>query len=228
VRRKLPRRSDIASPTQPIFPLGPFFPGYGLFGFGDSFFGYGYGFGSGLGINPGCDPSSLSGCDAGGMGDTYGYYTNDDFDSSDGASSPDSGNSANDAGNAASVVSNPATSDEQAAAQSEAQPPVEDVVNIWQDPPAPPAIKRDQFAAEKSLVVLYLNDGSVYAVTNCWVAGGKLHYHASYGGENSLELSALDLQRTVNANAARGVDFTLRPTPSAPESAPQNPAQQPN
>ena len=90
-------------------------------------------------------------------------------------------------------------------------------------PPAPPATKRDQFAAERSLVVLYLNDGSVYAVTNCWVAGGKLHYEASYGGENSLELSALDLQRTVNANAARGVDFTLRPAPSARENAPQNP-----
>jgi hypothetical protein len=206
VRRKLPHRPDIASPAQPIFPLGPFFPGFGLFGFGDSFFGYG--FGSGLGIDPGCDPSSLSGCDAGGMGDAYGYYTNEGFDS------PDSANTADSTGSAANAGSNPAGSDSPGAAQADAQPPAEDVVNIWQDPPAPPAIKRDQFAAEKFLVVLYLNDGSVYAVTNCWVAGGKLHYEASYGGENSIELSALDLQRTVNANAARGVDFTLRPAPA--------------
>jgi hypothetical protein len=199
VESKLPRRPVIANPMlplQPVFPGGGFFPGFGLFGFGDSFFGFGYG--SGLGISPGCDPSMDSGCgrDVGG----YGYYTNDDFDAS----------------------ASPATTDSDSApdAQAAVQPPDQDVVNIWQDPPTPPASKPDEFAAMKSLVVLYLHDGSSYAVKNCWVAGGRLHYEASYGGENSLDLSALDLQRTVNANAARGVDFTLRPAPQAPPSQP--------
>jgi hypothetical protein len=41
-----------------------------------------------------------------------------------------------------------------------------------------------------------------------------LHYVTSYGGENMIDESRLDLQRTVNENAARGVDFTLRPEPA--------------
>jgi hypothetical protein len=101
-----------------------------------------------------------------------------------------------------------------------AQPLDDQIENTWQDPPTDSANMADEIAAEKSLVVLYLNDGSVYALTNYWVAGGKLHYETSYGADHSLDLGELDLQRTVNANAARGVEFTLRPAPEPTKAAP--------
>jgi len=107
-----------------------------------------------------------------------------------------------------------------------AQPLGDQIENVWQDPPTDSASMADEIAAEKSLVVLYLNDGSVYALTNYWVAGGKLHYETSYGADNSLDLGELDLQRTVNANAARGVEFTLRPAPEPKKAAPE-PSQAP-
>jgi hypothetical protein len=106
------------------------------------------------------------------------------------------------------------------------QPLGDQIENVWQDPPTDSASMADEIAAEKSLVVLYLNDGSVYALTNYWVAGGKLHYETSYGADNSLDLGELDLQRTVNANAARGVEFTLRPAPEPKKAAPE-PSQAP-
>jgi hypothetical protein len=68
--------------------------------------------------------------------------------------------------------------------------------------------------AQQPYVILYLKDGSNYAVSDYWLAGGKLHYVTSYGGENEIDESQLDLQRTVTENASRGVDFTLRPEPA--------------
>ncbi|MFZ3330101.1 MAG: hypothetical protein WA197_05690 [Candidatus Acidiferrales bacterium] len=79
--------------------------------------------------------------------------------------------------------------------------------------------------SQQPYVILYLKDGSSYAVSDYWLAGGKLHYVTSYGGENVIDESQLDLQRTVNENATRGVDFTLRPEPAGNgETAPAGPA----
>jgi len=66
-------------------------------------------------------------------------------------------------------------------------------------------------AAKHVTAVLYLKDGSSYAVTDYWLADGKIHYVTSYGGENTVDQSDLDLQRTVNENAQQGLTFTLRP-----------------
>ncbi len=63
------------------------------------------------------------------------------------------------------------------------------------------------------LAVIVLRDGTQYEVSDYWISGGKFFYITSYGGENSIPLEQLDWQRTVDANAARGVEFTLRPTP---------------
>jgi hypothetical protein len=63
--------------------------------------------------------------------------------------------------------------------------------------------------------LIYLADGTNYAVTSYWLAGGKLHYLTSYGAEDSVPIGQIDLQRTVDANAAQGVQFTLRPAPAA-------------
>ncbi|MGH9740324.1 MAG: hypothetical protein ACRD4X_17315 [Candidatus Acidiferrales bacterium] len=62
--------------------------------------------------------------------------------------------------------------------------------------------------------LIYLADGTNYAVANYWLAGGDLHYVTSYGAEDAMPIGQIDLQRTVDANAARGVQFTLRPTPA--------------
>jgi hypothetical protein len=36
----------------------------------------------------------------------------------------------------------------------------------------------------------------------------------NYGGESTLNMDELDLQRTVNENARRGINFSLHPNPS--------------
>ena len=70
---------------------------------------------------------------------------------------------------------------------------------------------RTDSAPQQTYVLLYLMDGSSFAVSDYWLADGKLHYVTSYGGENAVDESRVDLQRTVDENAARGVGFTLRP-----------------
>jgi hypothetical protein len=89
-----------------------------------------------------------------------------------------------------------------------------------QSPQEPPSIyvpapesSREEAGTKKASVVLYMKTGSAYAVTDYWIADGKLHYRPSYGGENTIEMDGLDLQQTVDVNAKSGVNFTLRPQP---------------
>ena len=63
-------------------------------------------------------------------------------------------------------------------------------------------------------VLLYLKDGTTYAASDYWLQDGQLHYIVNYGGESTLDMDELDLQRTVNENARRGVNFSLHPNPS--------------
>jgi hypothetical protein len=76
-------------------------------------------------------------------------------------------------------------------------------------------------------VVLYLTDGTVYVVEDYWVADGRLHYKTSDGAENVMEMNQLDLQRTVDVNASRGVDFTLRPARDSTKAPDQSPSANP-
>ena len=62
-------------------------------------------------------------------------------------------------------------------------------------------------------VLLYLTDGAMYAATDYWIEGGKLHYVVNYSGEEAVGLDELDLQRTVDENAKLGVRFVLKPSP---------------
>lgn len=82
----------------------------------------------------------------------------------------------------------------------------------WQS--APDNSSQGGASTPQPYVVIFLRDGSSYAVSDYWLAGGKLHYVTSYGGENSVDANQLDLQRTVNENAGNGVTFTLRPAPA--------------
>jgi len=78
-------------------------------------------------------------------------------------------------------------------------------------------------ASQQGQVLLYFKDGTVYEASDYWVADGRLHYVTASGAEYSSELNDIDIQRTVDENAARGISITLRPAPiSRP---PQDPSQ---
>jgi hypothetical protein len=70
-------------------------------------------------------------------------------------------------------------------------------------------------------VLLYFKDGSVFSVASYTVSDGRLHYVTGYGHKNDVSVDQLDLQKTIQANAARGVAFTLTPaSPGAGSSSP--------
>lgn len=220
-----PNRSGLTAATvQPRGHLGPRYPYYPYWyspyyfgGFGFGFFGgFGYGCGSpfwggfGWGANScfaGCDP--FWGCGYGAFGG-YGYF--DNYDSSNevppgsdyqvfsgGANSPGGDQSAADDSSNGSITNGNSPEDTGLAA---------DESNANEDQP----------------FVLYMKDGSSYAVTRYWVEGGMLHYVTNYGGENSVALDQLNVQETVDQNAALGHVFTLAPAPGTttePESSPQ-------
>jgi hypothetical protein len=192
-------RSAIASPPHvpilPRRPIGfqPFFPFYPYPGFG-----FGFGFAGGFGFDGfgQCDP--FWGCYGygygnGGGGIGYGYYG--------GSFSGDNGYGA----------------DLSYSGSPDASPSQEPNPSLYAQAPETSQEQRTATAGptEKHVAaVLYLKDGSSYAVTDYWLADGKVHYITSYGGENAVDQNDLDLQRTVNENAAQGLTFTLRPSPT--------------
>jgi hypothetical protein len=176
--------------SQNVFHHHVYYPYYPY-----GFYPYGYGFGFG------CDP--WWGCPAGfGYGFGYGAgfgYGGGDLGYYSGA--PDYGGS-----DMNFNATTPSSSPEDMGAP-------EDHAGDWQDAPADNSQQNN--ANAQPYAVLILRDGSSYAVSDYWLAGGKLHYVTSYGGENSIDANQLDLQRTVNENALRGVTFTLRPAPGS-------------
>jgi hypothetical protein len=77
-------------------------------------------------------------------------------------------------------------------------------------------------ATSRPTVLLYLKDGTTYAASDYWLQDGVLHYIVNYGGESTLNMDELDLQRTVNENARRGVNFSLHPAPSSVDPQPSS------
>jgi hypothetical protein len=75
-------------------------------------------------------------------------------------------------------------------------------------------------AASTPTALIYLKDGTTYAASDYWMQNGRLHYTVNYGGEGTLNMDEVDLQRTVDENARRGVRFSLKPYPSTVNSAP--------
>jgi hypothetical protein len=65
--------------------------------------------------------------------------------------------------------------------------------------------------SEQPATLLQLRDGSMYGLEAYWVENGQLHYTTTYGGQNSLELDRIDLEKTVQLNAERGIQFELHP-----------------
>ena len=173
------------------FPRGPGGRGIGFFGGGcfDGFFpglcGAGFWWGPGLAWGTGCDPDW--GCEG------YGYFNGDNYDVSGGYDSQGI----------------------DSARPEEFGPfvyrglPGDDA-----DRDAGSAGSAERRALLRPTVTIYLKDGSSYGVTDYWMADGNLHYVTTYGGENSISVEQLDLQKTVDENAGRGVNFTLYNEPA--------------
>jgi hypothetical protein len=178
-----------------------FGPGFGFFGNGfgcDPFWGWGFdqGFGcNGFGYGYGLG--------YGGPGYGYGYNSGVGY------------GAGNDNSSSVSASPNDSTADTSD----------DSATSTWQNPPADNSDSRQQSAAPAPVATLiYLKDGSIYEVMSYWLDAGKLHYITNYGGENAVDMSDIDLQRTVDENARRGADFTLRPAPAAPAQGEASPA----
>jgi hypothetical protein len=173
--------------------------------FFDPFFPFGFGFGSpfGFGFGFGCDPLWNWDCPLGyGFGYGAGFGYGGDFGYYGGATGM--GYAGGSDMNFELNGTEPSAGEDMSSPQGNA--------GEWQN--APDNSSQADVANAQPYVVIFLRDGSSYAVSDYWLAGGKLHYVTSYGGENSVEANQLDLQRTVNENAAHGVTFTLRPVPA--------------
>lgn len=59
--------------------------------------------------------------------------------------------------------------------------------------------------------VLYLKNGQVHLLTNYRVEDNTLHYRTADGSENTFNIDEIDVQKTTDVNASRGVSFTLHP-----------------
>jgi hypothetical protein len=180
---------------------GPYgYLGYGFgcdpfFGFNYSFgcngFGYGYGYGGGYGAY---------------YGSGYGYNSGYDDISNTVDTSPDEGYG---------PYSSPNLSQDNWSAPANGDSSSSDTGSsngVGEAPAATPA-------PAPAATTIWLKDGTSYEVMSYWLDAGKLHYITNYGGETSIDLSQLDLQRTVDENAFRGANFTLRPAPATPAPA---------
>jgi hypothetical protein len=211
-------------PHRVFLPPAPviFVPAFEFFGPG--FFGNGFGCDPfwGFNFNPVYDPAF--GCNGFGYGFGYGgfgyggYYGSGygyNFGSgygNSGYSSPDNGASYDWKSDSSGEygpfsVAGPPSDD------SRSTPP-----SLQQSPDSAAGNESTSTAAAPvpSSTAIYLKDGSSYDVMSYWLDAGKLHYITNYGGETTIEMDQLDLQRTVDENAQHGVTFTLRPAPAAP------------
>jgi hypothetical protein len=209
------------NPPGRIIYWPPFYPGGFYPGFYPGFGFYGGGFGLGFGAF-GCDPFSWWGCNNFAY-DNFGYYNY--YSPYYGFGAPPEPGPSSDYY-------------QQDTPASPASPSSEYTIPYTYEPPPgpqnpPDAQSQNRSAAESSdqgEVVVYLKDGRVYLVRDYWVAGGQLHYRTADGGENTVDWNDIDVQKSVDVNARRGVDFTLRPSENpppdaapAPPDAPANP-----
>lgn len=223
-----PHARSATVPT-PRGHLGPRYIGYPYYYYPPYFFG-GLGFGLYGGYGFGCDPWWGWGNCYGGWGgapfwggfgaydgiDGYGYYDNNYGDMQ---SSP---NYQVFSGGADSGPDNSTPADN--GNGDNGNPSV-----TYQTAPQDSGMSADQSSAvgasstsgeNDQPFVLYLKDGTSYAVTRYWVAGGKLHYVTAYGGENSIPIENVNVQKTVDENAALGHPFTLTPAPAPSQGPP--------
>jgi hypothetical protein len=78
-------------------------------------------------------------------------------------------------------------------------------------------------AQPRNETLLYLKDGTVFAVASYTVSEGQLHYATAYGEKSDVLVDLIDVQTTIEANAERGVAFTLTPSPASSMPGPAKP-----
>jgi len=69
--------------------------------------------------------------------------------------------------------------------------------------------------------LLYMKDGTLYSASVYMVEGSKLHYILTTGVGNTVDLDAVDIERTAAENAKNGVRVTLKPHPSPSKPSPE-------
>ena len=97
----------------------------------------------------------------------------------------------------------------------------------YENAPAPLSAPSADVTAEATMnhaaaLRLYLKNGAAFDVTDYWVADNKLNFVVANGVEFGIELDQLDLQRTVDENAKRGIQFILQPDPNGSTGAPKS------
>ena len=187
-----PQPPHIIRGLPPYLYQGTYFPAFGYYGF-SPFFGFGWG--------PGCDPFDPWGFGCSGFGYGYGYGPGYGYGYGAGYGgsypyAPDYSVAPDDSSNVSPGEYGPFS---------------------WQNPPSD---SNEQSNAAAPNSVIYLQDGTNYEVSDYWVSEGKLHYVTNYGGENSVDLGQVDIQRSVDANASRGLSFSLHPAQAAPLTPP--------
>ena len=83
-------------------------------------------------------------------------------------------------------------------------------------------------ASSTPSVLIYLKDGSTFVASDYWLKGGVLYYNVNYGGPGNVSMDDVDLQRTVDENARRGVRFQLKPDPDPSNATPSGSYDQQN
>jgi hypothetical protein len=191
-------------PFQPIHQGYPYYPYYPYFGYNPYYGAFGFGFGGYGGCNP------FWGCFGYGFGYGVGYGNGYGFGGGAGYFGTTAGGYNSGWTDAAAEGSSNVTSPDNTDSYLLAAPGTGGADSVTGSSNGTQELRTDA-APEQTYVLLYLKDGTSFAVSDYWLADGKLHYVTSYGGDNAVDESRVDLQRTVNENAARGVDFTLKP-----------------
>jgi hypothetical protein len=190
----------------PISPIGPFVGTAGLFGLGFNPFFF-----------PTCSPfwGLAYGC---GMGILPPYYGVGYIPASVYPSAP-------------VYPSDPVYSPPESSATLQYTPPVNQYPSLESLPGEDLTASSGGSAQLRNETLLYLKDGSVFAVASYTVSDGHLRYVTAYGEKNDIAVDLLDLRKTIEANAERGVAFTLTPPPApapgASSPAPLGPAPAP-
>lgn len=78
--------------------------------------------------------------------------------------------------------------------------------------PSPEQIEAQSL--DKGVFLLVLKNGGTHAATDYWVADGYFEYISPDGTRSHVPLDAVDFERTVTANAPRGLPFVLRSAPA--------------
>jgi hypothetical protein len=83
-------------------------------------------------------------------------------------------------------------------------------------PAAAPAFKAtDPRTSSSSLTLIALRNESIWAVTEYWLAGDRLDYILPSGAHESCALNDVDLMRTTQLNAERGISVTFHAAPAS-------------